>query len=147
MSDGTRTERCSFGSLFLSMVCQCRDSATWELFILFTIWTKYNSLRGGKKESRNRTDSFERANRSTNALPRPFFTTIDDPTTTTHLFFWTIILHTFLPSHIRLHSVSASNFDLLNFDLSAFTLPLAFLRYFFLSIVSPSLLSIKIRNG
>ena len=94
---------CTFGRLFLSM--DCRDPALWEIFILSTIWTKYNSLRGGKKESRNRTDSFERANRSTNALPRLFLydlsTNLDDD----DLFysFWTILLHSFLPSHIRLH--------------------------------------------
>lgn len=67
----------SFGAYSWAMVC--RDSATWEIFILFTIWTKYNSMRGGKKE---RTDSFESEpldKRSLSSLPRLSLRPIHEP--------------------------------------------------------------------
>lgn len=109
----TRTGRCSFGSLFLSMVC--RDSAMWEIFILFTMWTKYNSLRGGKKESRNRTDSFE-SEPLDKRSPAPFFTTYPRTSTTTTSFilsgpsFFIVFFH--LASHfIQFHLPPTSTYS------------------------------------
>ena len=127
----TRTGRCKLRESILEHGLQ--GFGYVGNFYFVTMWTKYNSLRGGKKECRNRTDSFE-SEPLEQTLSRAFLydlsTNLDDDDP--FYSFWTILLHSFLPSHITLHSVSfASNFDLLNFDLSAFTLPLTFLRYFF----------------
>jgi hypothetical protein len=96
------------------------------MFFLFIIWTKYNSVRGGKRESRNRTDSFESEPSSPldKRSPAPFFTTYPRTSTTTSFilsgpsFF---IAPFYLTLHlIQFHLPPTSTYS--TFDLSWFTL-------------------------
>jgi hypothetical protein len=115
-------------------------------FYLFTMWTKYNLLRGGKKESRNRTDSFE-SEPLDKRSPASFFTTYPRTSTTTTSFILSGPPFFIFSSHHTSFSFTCLQLRPTQLRLICIYAPSDLSEVFFLSINSPSLLPIKYRNG